>query len=91
MYHSALFPAIVKWLDETFNMRPFDHIFPDLVTQGYLVRAAYPFLAIQDVRHASNIDPSRMQQSDLAYRAKLHRWGKLSEYCDPMTEEPVTV
>jgi len=90
MYHSALFQSIVDWLDDKYNARPFDHIFPDLVGKGYIVRSAYPYLAVQDVRHTSNIDPSRQQQSNMQYRAKLHRWGALDVYCDPETELPIT-
>ena len=91
MYHSALFSAIIEWLDETSNTRAFDHIFPDLVAQGYLVRAAFPFLVIPEVRHASKVDPSREHGADLAYRAKLHRYGELGEYCDPLAGTVVAV
>ena len=89
MYHSALFKSIVEWLDDKYNARPFDHIYPDLVKKGYIVRSAYPYLAVQDLQHTSNIDPSRQQQSNMQYRAKLHRWGALDAYCDPETELPL--
>ena len=50
-------------------------------------RQAYPWLAAQDVRHTSQIDPGRGKQSDLIHRSKIHRWD-LDTLCDPTTGQP---
>ena len=89
IYHSSVFQNIVDWLANAEAPLPFDHIFPVLSKAGHIVRAAYPPLAIQDVRHASSIDSSRRAQNDMTYRAKIHRWGNVEEFCDPKTSASI--
>lgn len=91
IYHSSVFQKIFDWLVEGSNPKPFDHIFPEISKAGHVVRVAHPPLAVQDVRHESQIDSSRRQQHDMAYRAKMHRWGDLHSFCDPNTEAPIKI
>jgi hypothetical protein len=85
--HSHCHPRSTKHAQD--SPLPFDHIFPDLAKAGHIVRVAYPPLAIQDVRHTSAIDSSRRAQNDMEYRAKIHRWGEVGEFCDPLTVKPI--
>ena len=49
----------------------------------FIVRAAYPGLAISDVRHASAVDSHRGGSAyNMTLRAGLHRWD-LTQFCDP--------
>lgn len=79
IYHRNSIPVILEWIKNA--KEPFDHMFYDLSLKQVFVRAAYPFLAIQDVRHASQIDPTRHQQEDMQERALKHRWD-LDRVCD---------
>eukprot|EP00040_Diaphanoeca_grandis_P012058 m.61522 g.61522 ORF g.61522 m.61522 type:complete len:480 (-) comp22998_c0_seq1:42-1481(-) len=89
IYHRASIPSIREWINNA--TAPYDHMFADLPHRGVSVRLAWPYLAMQDVRHASQIDDSRKQQSNFFARAKLHRWD-LKSFCDmknfPLPEEP---
>ena len=85
IYHRSVYKAIIEWTKKA--KAPFDHIFSDLAHDGYTTRVAFPWLAAQDVRHRSQIDPGRKRQSDLEHRAKIHRWD-LSSLCDPATHLP---
>ena len=91
IYHSSVFQRIFDWLVEGTNPKPFDHIFPEISKAGHIVRVAHPPLAVQDVRHESQIDASRRQQHDMAFRAKMHRWGNLQNFCDPSTSAPIAL
>lgn len=55
MYHRSVFQAILDWTRNA--TKPFDHVFTYLARQGIATRVAWPQLAIQDVRHRSQIDP----------------------------------
>jgi hypothetical protein len=79
IYGRASIPPILRWLEGA--TKPFDHMFKSVAADGVAIRVAYPFLAIQDVRHASQIDQTRTHQDNMAARAKLHRWN-LSHFCD---------
>jgi len=91
IYHSSVFQRIFDWLVEGTNPKPFDHIFPEISKAGHIVRVAYPPLAVQDVRHESQIDASRRAQHDMSWRAKMHRWGDLQKFCDPSTSKPIAL
>ena len=80
VYHRDTFKDIIKWTEKA--REPFDHIWPALSRQGYPVRVALPNLIIQDVRHASQVDNQRDGQSNLLYRARVHRWN-LKSFCTP--------
>ena len=80
LYHRDTFQAILDWIKN--NREPFDHIYPYLSELGHPVRIAYPFIAIQDVRHKSTIDNRGPLQDNLAMRARLHHW-QLDRYCNP--------
>ena len=49
----------------------------------------------QDVRHDSQVDPTRVDadrrslQQNLTHRAQLHRWTPLDRFCDPATLDPI--
>lgn len=79
IYDRDSIPAILEWLEV--STKPFDHMFKSISEHGITVRVAYPFVAIQDVRHASQIDQTRTHQDNMAERARIHRWN-LSEFCD---------
>lgn len=87
IYHSSIFPLVLEWLDTV--QLPFDHIYPFLVRKNKIVRVAYPNLAIQELRHLSQIDPTRIDQHNMTVRAKIHRWLPVERYCDPMSGKPV--
>ena len=67
-YHRSVFDAVIEWT--TKPRRPFDHIFGFLALNGYATRVAHPAVAIQDVRHKSQIDEQRQHQSDLTKRVR---------------------
>ena len=79
IYSRQAIPPILRWIQQA--DKPFDHMFKNRSKVGVSTRVAYPFLAIQDVRHASQIDQSRRSQDNMAKRAILHRWN-LSDFCD---------
>eukprot|EP00039_Didymoeca_costata_P004938 m.77113 g.77113 ORF g.77113 m.77113 type:complete len:453 (+) comp12602_c0_seq4:167-1525(+) len=90
IYHSAVFPVILKWLENTkTTLYPYDHVYPMLFRAGYIVRVAHPNVAIQDVRHPSQVDTERRHQDDMEKRAELHHWGDLSLFCDPADSLPL--
>ena len=78
IYHRNVFEHIINWLET--SSRPFDHVFEALADAGFIVRAAYPSIAVQDLRHESSVDPRRKSQEDFTGRAKLHRW-QLDRIC----------
>ena len=86
IYHRRSIPAILRWIETA--TEPFDHMFSDITDAGVYVRTAWPFVAIQDVRHASQIDPTRQQQENLEQRAKKHRWN-LTRFCDVPNGRPL--
>ena len=79
LYHRNVFEPILDLLTTRPDLR-FDWLWFELGRLGYIGRAAYPSLVIQDVRHESQVDPSRNSQSDISKRAKTHRWD-LSTFC----------
>lgn len=90
IYHFSVFPEIVKWLNNhQTQLKPYDHIFSDISKAGHVVRVAYPPIAIPEVRHKSMVDPHRKKQNNMTLRLKLHRWGKMASYCDPITTRPL--
>lgn len=72
IFHRDVLQPMINWIDST--SRPFDHVFEALADSGYIVRAAYPSIAVQDLTHESSVDPSRHNQRNMQQRAKLHRW-----------------
>lgn len=78
VYHRKAIPAILAWIEET--SRPFDHMLSDLTAEGVSVRVAMPFVAIQDVRHPSQIDPDRTEQENFGTRAAKHHW-EMQRFC----------
>eukprot|EP01147_Barroeca_monosierra_P002616 gene2616-5518_t len=86
IYHRKILPTALDWIKST--TVPFDHIWKHLVAAGFAVRAAYPSLVIQDVRHASAVDETRKGQENLEHRARLHRWH-IPNFCDPLTGKPM--
>eukprot|EP00045_Choanoeca_perplexa_P016719 m.229595 g.229595 ORF g.229595 m.229595 type:complete len:410 (+) comp17342_c0_seq3:934-2163(+) len=86
LYHRNTFQMIADWAKQA--QEPFDHLWPYLTSNGIPVRAAYPSLIIQDVRHESSVDPSRKGQENFMERAAKHRWD-MTQFCDPKTRKPV--
>ena len=89
LYHPGVFQLAVDWIAT--STAPFDHIYPFLSRKKKIVRVAYPAIAIQDVRHESQIDPDRHQQDNFTHRAEIHRWQPLSRFCDPETSLPMKI
>ena len=78
MYHKNVYQSILEWLDH--YDEPFDWVFAYLAEYGFIVRGAYPNLVIQNVDHVSRVDPTRRNNENLFFRAKIHRW-KCRQYC----------
>ena len=86
IYHRNVFQPIVDWLES--SSRPFDHVFEALADAGFIVRAAYPSIAVQDLHHESSVDPNRKSQQDVEVRSRMHRW-QLDKICHPRTNKVV--
>eukprot|EP00041_Stephanoeca_diplocostata_P006643 m.90545 g.90545 ORF g.90545 m.90545 type:complete len:203 (-) comp16464_c0_seq2:1163-1771(-) len=87
LYHPSVFPLVLAWLSA--EQLPFDHVYPYLIRNNKIVRVAHPNLAIQELRHLSQIDPTRKGQHNMSTRAKIHRWLPIERYCDPLSLKPV--
>lgn len=73
IYPRAAFEPLISLIDST--SVPFDHLFAKLAVEDEIaVRVAVPAIAGQDVRHESQIDPTRGGQTDMEVRSALHRW-----------------
>jgi hypothetical protein len=88
LFHRDVFQPIIDWIDS--SSRPFDHVFEALADSGFVVRAAYPSIAVQDLTHESSVDPGRSGQQDVEMRARTHRWS-LDKMCYPGSNAPVVV
>lgn len=78
LYHHHVFTEMIHLIDQHWGVLPFDRLFPFISRKGYPVRAAYPHLVLQDIRHVSRVDNNRRNdryQQDLAFRATVHRWN----------------
>jgi GR25 family glycosyltransferase involved in LPS biosynthesis len=80
--HRAAFQSIIDFVEQSSD--PFDWVWNDLASAGFIVRAAYPALAIADITHASTVNDQRDKDSeahsDIAKRYKRHRWDRRA-YC----------
>ncbi|KAA8496146.1 hypothetical protein FVE85_2301 [Porphyridium purpureum] len=84
LYHTSIFQTVMKWIEGPGANIQFDTMYPYLWQHGFMVRVAHPPIAIQDVRHASQVKDRGEKQMDMARRVQIHRWGDISRFCDPL-------
>jgi hypothetical protein len=83
IYHRHSFQFVIDFLTQPLQ-KPFDHIYPFLVSKDIIVRAAHPYLTAADVSHASSVDSSR--SNDVFLRLQRHRWDP-EAFCHPGTQQ----
>lgn len=75
--HQSVYDPILEWLASN-EAKPYDWVWAHLADSGFIVRAAYPNLAVADTQGRSQVDPQRTI-SDVEEVAKLKRWD-LTQY-----------
>ena len=89
----SVFTDALAWFEQTNNTQPLFSLVTSLADVGYIVRSAFPYLAIQDMASPPVFEGGELEQqagvTTSSTRSKVHKWVQQS-YCHRLTE-PVTI
>lgn len=80
IYTAKIARAILQWLRVTDGLKPFDHVWTDMVELGFPVRGCWPPLIIARLTGSSSVDPSRDSAHTVDGLMSLYRWGNVTTF-----------
>lgn len=80
VYHSSTFNEIVKWMHQSAGALPFHAVYKSLADAGYVVRSAFPNLALPEMledplQHTDALPSSQVAVKLRWYEEKFCRRG----------------
>lgn len=76
--------AAAEWIAATLELKPYDHMYPDLMNVNRPVRMMWPPAIVADVGHVSMVNNNKPIKQNVSFRHQQHKWGPRSEYLPPI-------